>query len=166
MIKKLLTIFLFFIFLVIILFSTTSFEQSIVVHQHNDTKQAIDIKNNLYKDRFCNMTIKDISYCAQAVLPNKDTLFFDDIGCLVLWLNTQDTKNDIVLWVYSKDKKIYIDAREAWYSLTEHTPMRYGFGAYKIKKESFIDFETMSERMLSKKTMANPKVRKELLGNN
>ena len=166
MIKKLLTIFLFFIFLVIILFSTSSFEQSIVVHQHNDSKQAINIKNHLYKDRFCNMTIKNITYSAQAVLPNKDTLFFDDIGCLVLWLESQSIKDDIILWVYAKDKYKYIDARKAWYSLNEYTPMRYGFGAYKIRKDKFVNFKNMSEKMLSGKTMANPKVRKELRGNN
>ena len=164
MIKKLFIIFSFFSFLVIVLFSTSSFKQSIVVHQHNYSKQPINIKKDKYKDRFCNMTIKNVAYSAQAVLPNNDTLFFDDIGCLVLWLNDKKVKKDIVLWVYSKNQ--YIDARKAWYSQTENTPMKYGFGAYKIKKENFINFQTMCKRMLSGNTMANPKIRKKLFGNN
>ncbi len=109
------------------------------------------------------MTISDISYSAQVVLPNNDTLFFDDIGCLVLWLEGQKQKNEMILWVYSKDR--YIDAKKAWYSLDEFTPMRYGFGAYSIKKDGYIDFDTMSQKMLNNETMANPKTRKHILGN-
>jgi len=165
MIKKTLIIFTFFIILVTILFSTTNFERSTVVHQNNYTKQPIIITPNKYKDRFCNMTIKEITYSAQSILPNKDTLFFDDIGCLVLWLEEQKSKNDIVLWVWAKDINKYINARKAWYSLTEKTPMNYGFGAYKVKKDQYIDFDTMSAKMLKGETMANPKVRKQLLGN-
>ncbi len=166
MIKKISIIFAFFILLVIILFSTSSFEQSIVVVQNNYTKQPISITPNKYKDRFCNMTIEDITYSAQVVLQNEDTLFFDDIGCLVLWLKDQKKKDKIVLWVWTKDENRYIDARQAWYSLTDRTPMHYGFGAYKTKQNNYINFDTMTNKMLQGHTMANPKVRKELLGNN
>lgn len=163
MIKKTLIIFTIFIILVIVLFSTSSFKQNVVVEKNNYTKQPIKIVENVYKDRFCNMTIKDIKYSAQVILPNHDTLFFDDIGCLVLWLQEQKQKNEMILWVYAEDK--YIDARKAWYSLNEFTPMRYGFGAYSIKKDGFIDFKTMSQKMLNNETMANPKTRKHILGN-
>ncbi|MCK5110498.1 MAG: hypothetical protein KAQ94_03180 [Arcobacteraceae bacterium] len=170
MIKKISIIFVFFILLVIILFSTSSFEQSTVVVQNNHTKQPISITPDKYKDRFCNMTIKDVTYSAQVVLENEDTLFFDDIGCLVLWLQEQSKtsleKDKIVLWVWAKDENKYIDARQAWYSLTERTPMHYGFGAYKTKQNNYINFATMTNKMLQSHTMANPKIRKELLGNN
>ncbi len=166
MIKKLLTIFLFFSFLILILFSTSSFEQSIVVVQDNHKKEPIKLEKNRYKDRFCNMTIDDITYSAQVVLPNNDTLFFDDIGCLILWLEKQKNKKEIILWVWAKDKDSYINARKAWYSLTEQTPMHYGFGAYEKKQNNYIDYDTMSDKMLSGDTMANPKIRKQLLGNN
>jgi len=166
MIKKIFIILMFFLFLVLILFSTSSFEQSTVVVPHNSTKQPINIKPNKYKDRFCNMTIEDITYSAQVVLPSNDTLFFDDIGCLVLWLEEQKNKNKIILWVWAKDINKYIDARKAWYSLTESTPMHYGFGAYTNKEKNYINFDTMSNKMLQGITMANPKIRKKLLGNN
>ncbi len=163
MTKKILLIFTFFTILILVLFSTSSFKQNIVVKQDNFTKKPIKLVKDVYKDRFCNMTISDISYSAQVVLPNNDTLFFDDIGCLVLWLEGQKQKNEMILWVYSKDR--YIDARKAWYSLDEFTPMRYGFGAYSIKKDGYIDFDTMSQKMLNNETMANPKTRKHILGN-
>ena len=166
MLKKILIIFSIFTILIIILFSTSSFKQLTVVTQNNHTKQPIQIKSSQYKDRFCNMTIKDITYSAQVVLPNNDTLFFDDIGCLVLWLKDQPNKEKIVLWVWAKDVNRYIDAKKAWYSLIESTPMHYGFGAYKIKQTNYINFDTMNNKMLQGNTMANPKIRKELLGNN
>jgi len=168
MLRKLLIIFGSFIILVIILFSTSSFEQSIVVVQNNYKKEPILIEKSKYKDRFCNMTIEDTTYSAQVVLQNNDTLFFDDIGCLVLWLEDQKNtqKEKIVLWVWAKDENKYINARDAWYSLTDHTPMHYGFGAYKIKQNNYIDYDTMTTKMLQGITMANPKIRKQLLGNN
>lgn len=166
MIKKIAIIFSLFIIIVIILFSTSSFEQKIVVKQNNHTKKPIQIVQDKYKDRFCNMTIKEVDYSAQVVLPNDDTLFFDDIGCLVLWLEEQKQKDDIVLWVYSKDTNTYINARDAWYSIDEFTPMKYGFGAYSTKQKGSVDFKTMSDKMLKQETMANPKIRKHILGNN
>lgn len=166
MIKKISIIFIFFILIVIILFSTTSFKQSTVVIQHNYKKEPIKIVPNRYKDRFCNMDIEDISYSAQAILINNDTIFFDDIGCLVLWREKQETKDKIILWVWARDVDSYIDATKAWYSLTEHTPMRYGFGAYKTKQNNYINFDTMTNSMLNGNTMANPKTRRYLLGNN
>jgi hypothetical protein len=166
MIKKIAIIFIFFLLIVGVLFSTSSFKQQIVVKQHNTTKEAILMQKDKYKDRFCNMSIQDINYSAQAVLVNNDTLFFDDIGCLVLWLEDQKQKEKIVLWVYAKDILGYINAKEAWYSFDEFSPMRYGFGAYKKKQDKFIDFNTMRQKMLKQETMANPKIRKHILGNN
>ncbi len=166
MFKKTLIIFSIFTIIIIILFSTTSFKQSIVVVQNNHKKEAILITPHKYKDRFCNMTIEDITYSAQVVLENNDTLFFDDIGCLVLWLKDQPNKEKIVLWVWAKDKKKYINALKAWYSQTESTPMHYGFGAYQDKQIHYISFDIMSDKMIQGTTMVDPKIRKELLGNN
>ena len=165
MIEKIAVISVLFILIVIILFSTTDFERSVVVHTNNSSKLPIEITPGKYKDRFCNMTIEKIEYSAQAVMSDNNTLFFDDVGCMVLWLNEQRSPDDIVLWVWAKDAKKYINAREAWYSLTDSTPMNYGFGAYKTKQGNYIDFGTMRVKMLRGETMANPKIRKVLLGN-
>lgn len=172
MVRKIFIILVVFISLVLILFSTSGFEKSIVVTQHNYTKEPIKIEKSKYKDRYCNMTIEDISNSSQAVLPNGDTLFFDDIGCLVLWLSEQKKIfqkkefNKIILWVWAKDTSRYINAREAWYSLTDSTPMRYGFSGYEKKDKNYINFDTMQDKMLKGETLRNRKTRKELFGNN
>ena len=62
----------------------------------------------------------------------------------------------------SKDTKQWINAKEAFYSLTDRTPMGYGFGAYKKKKDGFINYETMKLKMLRGETLNNPRIRQEL----
>ena len=64
----------------------------------------------------------------------------------------------------SIDTKQYINGRTAWYSRTDNTPMRYGFGAYEIKQDGFITFEEMSLKVLRNETLRNPYIQKELLG--
>ena len=80
------------------------------------------------------------------------------------WLKDKEFKNSAKIWVMSKDSKKYIDGRTAWYSRTDNTPMRYGFGAYEQKQDGFITFDEMSLKVLRNETMANPVYRKELLG--
>jgi hypothetical protein len=42
--------------------------------------------------------------------------------------------------------------------------MHYGFSAYEKKKENLISFDEMQIRMLRGEHMANPKIRKHILG--
>ena len=44
--------------------------------------------------------------------------------------------------------------------------MNYGFGAYEHKQNGYIDFDTVKIKMDNQETMANPKIRKKLLGKN
>ncbi len=156
-----------FIAVLFALFSTTDFKQSKVVVQNNINKTPIPIKANEHSDRYCNMSITDIDYSAQAILTNGDTLFFDDIGCMVMWLEEQKKdKDQITLWIWAKDTKQYIDAKKAWYFLGEDTPMHYGFGAYTKKQNGFIDFKDCQFKILRGETMKNPKIKGEILGNN
>ena len=64
----------------------------------------------------------------------------------------------------SRDTQKYIDAKKAYYSLDEITPMGYGFGAYKLKQDGYVDYETMSLKMLRGENMNNPLIKKQLLG--
>jgi copper chaperone NosL len=165
MLKKVFIIILFFILLLILLFSTTDFKKSIVVTENNNEKKAILISPNQYTDRYCNMSITDISYSAQAIVSNNNTFFFDDVGCMILWLNEQKNPKTIILWVWAKDTNRYINAKKAWYSMTENTPMEYGFGAYEVKKDSLINFNKMKIKILRGETLQNPIIRKKLLEN-
>ena len=91
--------------------------------------------------------------------------YFDDIGCMILWAN----KNDINLKVkdvkvFSNDTKKYIDPFKASFTINEKTPMNYGFTAYENSCKGCIEFDEVIIKMLRGENMANPKIRKQILG--
>ena len=112
------------------------------------------------------MFLVEKAHTAQAITPDKKTHFFDDPGCLVLWIekNYKESDKDIVKWVYTLDSKNWIDARKAFYSINDKTPMNYGFGAYEKLVENSIDYDEMKLKMLRGENMTNPKIRKKILG--
>ncbi len=140
-------------------------EHLLVVHEGNIEHKVIDFKPNTYQCPECKMPIETLIFAAEAVLPNGKTFFFDDPGCLVLWLEDKEHKDEITLWIHTLDTKKWIHAGAASFSLTDNTPMLYGFGAYEMHKKGMIDFETMRLKMLRGENMTDPYIRKKLLGN-
>ena len=139
-------------------------KQMTVIHEGNHTHQPVDIKVGHFQDTQCGMTITTNKHSAQAVSPDGKTWFFDDVGCLALWYKNIKFKEKAILWVYTNDTNKYIDARKAWYSRTDKTPMGYGFGAFENKADKYIDFETVLLKMLRGENLTNPYIRKELVG--
>ncbi len=112
----------------------------------------------------CNMPLVSKKDSAKAIIDG-ETIFFDDIGCLILWLKEKKLEHkDINLLVYSLDSKKYLDVKNAYYSINDKTPMNYGFGAYEKNGENLIDFETMRIKMLRGENLTDPKIRKKILG--
>ena len=96
---------------------------------------------------------------------NSDNYYFDDVGCMVLYAHEHHIEfKKIDAKVFSNDTHKYIDAKEAYYTIDEETPMHYGFGAYENKVKNSIDFDELILRMLRGENMANPKIRKQILG--
>ncbi len=156
---------LFIVAVIAALFISMSTSQNMtVVYTGNKDKKPIKIELGKFQDSDCGMVIDDISYASQVVSPNGKTWFFHDHGGMVNWIKNKDFKDDAVIWVMTKDTKRYINGRKAWFSRTDETPMFYGFGAYENKKEGLIDFETMFLHMVRGEHLANPKIRKQLLG--
>jgi hypothetical protein len=156
---------LFIVAVIAALFISMSTSQNMtVVYTGNKDKKPIKIELGKFQDSDCGMVIDDISYASQVVSPNGKTWFFHDHGGMVNWIKNKDFKEDAVIWVMTKDTKRYINGRKAWFSRTDETPMFYGFGAYENKKEGLIDFETMFLHMVRGEHLANPKIRKQLLG--
>jgi hypothetical protein len=89
--------------------------------------------------------------------------YFDDMGCLVLWTKEQGVEPKEAM-VFTKDTKEYIKATQAFYTINERTPMGYGFTAYKKAQPQSITFDEVKLRMLRGEHMANPKIRKQILG--
>ena len=82
----------------------------------------------------------------------------------VKWLEDKEFRDSAKIWVMSRDTNRWIDAREAFYSLSDETPMGYGFGACEKRADEFVDFDTMRLRVLRGETLQNPAIRKQLLG--
>jgi len=133
------------------------------VKSGNTERVPLTIEWGKYFCSSCKMPIDSLKYSAQAVLKNGDTYFFDDPGCVALWLNKIKDKNDVKIWMYSLDTKRWIDGRKAFYSIVENTPMFYGFGAHENNQPDFITFKEMFVRMIRGENLTNPKIRKQIL---
>lgn len=145
--------------------SLASTKKHIVTQRANADFSATDMSAGVYQDSDCGMVIDNLSDVSQVISKSYNSWFFHDHGGMVKWLEDKPFKNDAKIWVMSRDTKRWIDAREAFYSLSDKTPMGYGFGAYESKQEGFITFEEMSLRVLRGETLQNPLIKKQLLGN-
>ena len=150
--------------IIIVFLSISNKKQMVVLKEGNITQTPLEIILGKYQDSDCGMIIDSLEYASQVVASDGKTWFFHDHGGMVNWLKDKSFKDSAKIWVMSKDSKKYIDGRTAWYSRTDNTPMRYGFGAYEQKQDGFITFDEMSLKVLRNETMANPVYRKELLG--
>lgn len=149
--------------IVILLLSFGTSEGNRYVHKGNTAHQPVPIKVKEYQCSECNMDVEALDYAVQLISKNGDTYFFDDIGCLVLWLKNHSPDIHSVL-TKTQDTKEWTDAYKAWYSRIAPSPMGYGFAALKNKKEGLIEYEEMKLLMLQGKNLHDPFVKKKLLG--
>ena len=163
-ILPLITLIIIIAIIIIIFLSMSNKKQMTVIHTGNNTFQPIQIIPNHFQDTQCGMTLLAEKHSAQAISPDGKTWFFHDHGGMANWLKDKSFKNDAKIWVMTIDTKQYINARTAWYSRTDNTPMRYGFGAYEVKQDGFITFDEMGLKVLRNETLRNPYIQKELLG--
>jgi len=132
----------------------------------NREKKPLEFKDNTVQCPQCYMYLVGKKHTAQAIDEADKTHFFDDPGCLILWTRDQKIRIErLTLWVYSMDSGQWIDMKKAFFDIKELTPMEHGFAAYEHPREGFIDFDEMRLRVLRGETMANPKIKKNLLGN-
>jgi hypothetical protein len=124
-----------------------------------------DKKDDLRICKKCNMELPKSNIHTAIMIEKNENDYFDDIGCLVLWAKTENIDLDKAkLKVFANDTHRYIDIKKAFYSINEKTPMSYGFSAYENEIENSIDFNEVRLRMLRGEHMANPKIRKHILG--
>ncbi|QKF82577.1 nitrous oxide reductase accessory protein NosL [Halarcobacter ebronensis] len=101
-----------------------------------------------YKNRYicndCGMMIKSYQNSAQVISSTGDVYVFDDVGCMLRWLNRQDFKNEVRIYVFTTDTGAYIDANLAWYVRDANTPIGYGFGAYETSIGAITSGKTRS----------------------
>ncbi len=113
----------------------------------------------------CNMELPKSNLHTSTIDENNGMHYFDDIGCMILW--SRDNDFDFTAMkskVFTNDTKKYIDSNKAFYTINEKTPMSYGFSAYEKKKDGSISFDEVIMKMLRGEHMANPRIRKQILG--
>ena len=163
--KKLMPFLIIFslIALIVVVMLSLSTQKRMIVTIMNKDKKPITMVSNKYQDAFCGMVIDDLSYSAQVIRDDGKSWFFHDHGDYIEWLKDKPFKDKVTIWVFAKDTKRWIKAKDAYFTMTEETPMGYGFGAYEHKKKGMIDFQTMKLRVLRGETMLNPKYKQLLL---
>jgi len=149
--------------LVVLLLSFGSDQGAKYVYKNNKEHKIIQIKPKEYQCSECNMDIENLNYMVELIAQNGNTYFFDDIGCVVLWLKTH-TPTDYRVVVKTIDTQKWMDADKVWYSRTSPSPMGYGFAPFEKKREGFVSFDTMKMLMLQGKNLHDPFVKKKLLG--
>ena len=150
--------------LALIFLSMAKEEGPVTIVKGNSAFKPLPIKLERTNDTECKMLIKTERNAAEVVAPDGRTWFFDDPGCMVLWLKNKEWADQAKLWVHTLDTNRWVDARKAWYGVTDSTAMHYGFGARENRCKECIDFEEMRLRMLRGENLSNPKIRKKLLG--
>ncbi|WP_188093945.1 hypothetical protein [Sulfurimonas sp. CVO] len=115
----------------------------------------------------CNMPVPESNIYSCNLENNGKISYFDDIGCLILWTKNQKIDiNAAKAEVFTNDTHKYINIKDAYYTINEKTPMNYGFAAYEHKKEDtfYIKIDEVKLKMLRGEHLANPKIRKQILG--
>ncbi len=159
-------IILFIVSIIVILFLSLAQKQNMIVIKEGNLKMLpLKMELNKHQDSDCGMVIEDLDYASQVVAPSGKTWFFHDHGGFVNWLKDKDFQENAVIWVMSRDSKRWIDGKKAYYSLTDVTPMGYGFGAYETKTAALVEYEEMRLKTLRGETLNNPRIKKQLLGN-
>jgi nitrous oxide reductase accessory protein NosL len=141
----------------------TGCENSKIVVAGNTEQKPILFEKGKVRCSECQMIIEDYPYTAQIATPSGKTYFFSDVGSFVKWNAQRDFGGKEKIWVFANDTKHWIDAKTAFYSINDITPMEYGFGAYEKMQNDLIDYETMKTKMLRGENMTNPAYRKKIL---
>jgi copper chaperone NosL len=72
------------------------------------------------------MVVGDKRYAAQ-VVSDGERRFFDDLGCMVLWMETHKTER---AWAHDAQGGSWVDAKLARYAAGARTPMGFGVEAH------------------------------------
>jgi len=148
--------------IVVLFLALGSEEGARYVYKGNHAYKAVNIKPKEYQCSECNMDVEKLEYLAELITTDGDTYFFDDIGCVVLWLQNHHPSISKLL-TQTLDTHRWIEVEKAWYSRIAPSPMGYGFAAVEKKREKLISYEEMKTLMLQGKNLHDPFVKKKLL---
>ncbi|HHB79966.1 MAG TPA: hypothetical protein ENK85_12100 [Saprospiraceae bacterium] len=122
----------------------------------------------------CNMGLTDQRYNVQAINKYGEVRWYDDIGCLAEDIRGEGWKKwdgeTAVIWIGDASKgnvpSNWIDAKKAYYTYGEHTPMGYGYSAHEAKPDGeYFDYLTTLKRINEGKTMREKFVKEKKMLN-
>lgn len=93
----------------------------------------------------CRMLVGDRRFAAQAVAGG-DRLYFDDIGCFVLWARERTPAR---AWVRDAEHDRWLEASAARYASGARTPMDFGFEG-RADGSATVGFEEMRASVLAR----------------
>lgn len=163
--KRVLPYILLLLLAIFLFFYAQQTQEFTKVMPNDKDKKPLPVKFGKYLCSDCGMMIKSLKYSSQVITPSGKTFFFDDIGCMVRWLDRQSFKDKVKIWVYTLDTKRFIDPQKAWFVRAESTPIGYGFGAYESKRynEDIFYFDEVKLFVLRGETLLNPVVKRLVL---
>lgn len=92
------------------------------------------------------MLVSDKRYAAEVVDDTGERRFFDDIGCLVLWMDGHKAPERA--WARDSVAATWVDARTAKYMQGARTPMDFGFEA---RADGTITWDAVRAAVVAKK---------------
>ena len=97
----------------------------------------------------CGMIISDRRFAAQAIEPNGKAHKFDDIGCMLAWLEDKPFRGTARLWVRDSAGQAWLDARTTRFRHGVVSPMGYGFIAVDSPETGDVDFAGLEAAVLA-----------------
>jgi copper chaperone NosL len=95
----------------------------------------------------CSMLLSDRRFGAQLVSEGGDRRFFDDVGCMVVYVDERGIAPSHA-WVRDAETGRWLDARVARYATGASSPMGFGFEAHAA---TGVDWEDMRASVLAQK---------------
>lgn len=113
----------------------------------------------------CLMGLADQKFSAQSINQRNEVIWYDDLGCLVGYMNSPDWEkyggSEAVSYIADAETGEWIRVEDAWYVYGVDTPMGYGYAAYKDNREGALDFETTMNRIEEGTTMREDFLKKK-----
>lgn len=115
----------------------------------------------------CLMGMADQKYSVQSINAYGDVLWYDDLGCLIQYMGTEDWQKyegeNAISWIGDCETGEWLQVEKAWYRFGDRTPMGYGYGALKNKTDSTYDYQTTVKRIHDGLTMRESFIKQKKL---
>jgi len=135
--------------------------------ENNFTPREINFDRDICA--LCLMGLAEQEYSVQLINKWGKVVWFDDIGCYVNYVGSEDWKRfvgdgEYQAWIGNCETGEWLDVNKAYYRYGDHTPMGYGYGAIPTAQDSAYDYATMAQRIKDGKSMRDQFMKMHKMG--